>query len=176
GARQVDDGLYVYLPPALITPGAPQTYHVADDGSTYVAAGLAPGALARESEGQVYPARPLTRSTVPAGDFTVLHRREGGLRLPDPSRFGGLGVRIEARPFTGGFPALGAVATVNQPAETQFPGPNPWPAFQYRASVAALSGTVPEDGLLSLLVKPLTGNFLPATELIVRNRRGQGLL
>ncbi len=174
------DGLYVYLPPAYLAPGAPLTYYVADDGSTYTAADLNAMSLARASEGPIYPARPLTQSTQPADEFTALNRAATGLKLLDPDRFGGVPVLIRAELFTGAFQPLGAIATVVQTGSTypELQVPASWPAFQYAPSKKALNGDLPATGqqLLSLRLQPLTGSFVPAAELIVTNRRGQSLL
>jgi hypothetical protein len=174
------DGLYVYLPSALIRPGEPQTFHVADDGSTYMTADLAPVALAAESEGQVHPARVPTASTAFADAFTAIRRTAGGLRVADPDRFGAAQVLIRAEIFTGAFNLAGALATINQPgaAYPELEVPALWPAFQDAPSKAALHGQLPEGGpgLLSIHLVPLSGQFLPSSELIVTNRAGRSLL
>src|SRR6185369_553137 len=70
-----------------------------------------------------------------------------------------------------------AIATAAQASiPAGFPGPTPWPAFTSRPSVAATNNTVPDEGLLAVLVRPLTGNFIPASELVVINRAGESLL
>lgn len=175
---QLSDGIIVYLPPAYPTPAR---FFVADDGSAYSAADLSPAALARPAEGQVYPPRPRSEpSAVPVPDtLLTLNRTEAGLRFADPERFGGTELRAQVEIFTGAFQPLAAVATVDQAnADPAFPGPDPWPAFEARASAAALDNTAPENGLLSVLLTPLgvPGGFVPASELIVAGRSGRSLL
>jgi hypothetical protein len=183
GAAHADDARYVYLPAAGLAPTDVLTCYVADDGSTYTGAGLDPPTLARAAEGQVQPARPLTAGTQPAGRFTVLDRRLG-LRLPDPGRFGdagsGAAVLVEAELFTGSFQLLGALATVDRPRAVH---PqlellaDPWRAFSHAPSRPAVRDLLPAEGLLTIRVRPLAGgDFLPAAELVVRNRDGQALL
>src|SRR5262249_31109007 len=116
-------------------------------------------------------------STRPANDFTILNRQSGALRLADPSRFGGAGIYFQVEIFTGAFQSLAAIATIDQVSGSpQFPGPSPWPAFTSRPSLGAANNTVPDEGLLTVLVQPLSGNFLPASELVVINRLGDSLL
>ena len=181
-APHAADTLYLYLPPAHIKPDDLPTYYVADEGSTYTSATFDSTTLARPSEGQIYPARLLTASTEPASSFTVLNRKPGGLRLPDPARFGPAGNRaavlIEVSLFTGAFQTLGAVATIDQ-SQADYPEldvPDPWPAFTYGPSKNAINGTLPESGLLSIRLKTLAGDFVPRAELIVVNRARQSLL
>jgi hypothetical protein len=177
GAVHQDDGLYVYLPSAYLTPGDVLTLHVSDDGSTYRKNDFSLTSLERDSEGQVFPPRALTSSTRPASDFTILNRQRGALRLPDPQRFGNAEILFQVEIFTGAFQPLAAIATVAQPTGApDFPGSTPWPAFTSRASVAATNNTAPDEGLLSVLVRPLSGNFIPASELVVVNRFGESLL
>ena len=205
GTPRQADGLYVYLPPTYLASSDTLTYYVADDGSTYTAADLNAMALARASEGQIYPARTLTQSTQPADEFTALNRTTAGLRLLDPHRFNGAQVLIQAELYTGAsalpdlvhgprargpvqprtppsppFYPLGAISTVAH-AKATFPElqvPASWQAFQYAPSKKALNGELPGTGkqLLSIRLKPLAGSFVPAAELIVTNRRGQSLL
>lgn len=174
--RQVDAG-YIYLPATFLSPGQIITWHISDDGSAYLTGDFALTSLARESEGQVFPPRELTSSTRPASDFTILDRQPGGLRLPDPARFAGEGYYFQVDLYTGAMQSLAAIGTINQPTGgTQFPGANPWLAFTSRPSFAATNNNAPTEGLLCVLVKPLAGGFVPATELIVSNRFGQSLL
>jgi len=181
GVPRTADALYVYLPPGFVTPTGPLAFHAATDGSTFSSPGLASSTLARSSEGQVYPPRVTTASTIPASGFTALNRQAGGMRLPDPTRFGGLGVLVRADVCTGDFQPLGALATIDQSGSgpTGIPVPNPWPAFTYIPSTAAVANALPAGStlrLLSLHVTPLSGNFLPAAELIVTNQSGRSLL
>jgi hypothetical protein len=188
GALHAADGLYVYLPPAHVAPGKPAQYLVADDGSTY---DFSIRALARASDGQVYPPRALSPSTAPAYEFTALNRAERGMLLPDPARFGGAQVLVQAELFTrnlqppdgaGLFLTLGAVATAPL-AAAAFPdlsAPANWPAFVYAPAKATLTGlTVPPASappVLCVQVRPLAGAFLPAAEVVLVNRDGQALL
>src|SRR5262245_13560991 len=178
GPVHTADGLYVYLPAAFVRPADKLTYYVADDGSTYNTADLNVRSLARPSEGQVYPCRALSASVTPADAFIQLNRMPGGLRLADPTRLGNAGVLVQVELFTGAFQSLGAVATISQTAGA-YPDlqvPNPWPALTYGPSKRSISGDLPADGLLSILLRPLSGNFIPPAELIVVNRRAQSLL
>jgi hypothetical protein len=173
GALHGTDGLYVYLPATFLVPRKSESYYVADDGSTFTTLDFGSTSLARSSEGQIYPSRIVNPSTAPAKSFTVLNRRQG-LRLPDPTRFGGLGVLYEAALSSPDNPLaaiLGAIATVDQPSPT-----GTWPHFTYGPSNSALAGQTPGQGFLSVLVRPLSGNFIPASELVVLNRSGQSLL
>ena len=182
GALRVNDARYVYLPPAFVGTGAVLTYHVGDDGSTYTDSGLAHATLARASEGLTYPAFSASPSTRPATAFGALTRTTRGMVLPDPARFGGTGVVLEAALFTGTqFQTLGAITTAAIAAPSAaFPdlqAPTPWPAFTYAPSRAALNGTLPAAGTLTLLLQPVAPNtFIPACELILTNRAGQSLL
>jgi hypothetical protein len=178
GAFRSADGLYVYLPSASVTPGDKLVYFVTDDGSTFTGPNSANLTLARSSEGQVYPPHPPSLLTDPAAGFATLSRGPGGLRIYEPSRFAGTPVLLQAQLFTGVHQPLGAIATINQPA-TSFPAlavPNPWPAFTYGVATNALTGNLPTEGLLSFLLKPLAGNFVPASEVVVTNRSGRSLL
>jgi hypothetical protein len=177
GALHQDDARYVYLPAQYLPPAEVLTVHVSDDGSTYRNDNFSLTSLARDSEGQVFPPRQLTTSVRPASDFTMLNRERGALRPADASRFGGARIYFEVEIFTGAFQALAAIATVDQVSGSpQFPGPSPWPAFTSRPSLGAANNTVPNEGLLTVLVQPLSGNFLPASELVVINRFGDSLL
>jgi hypothetical protein len=194
GALHANDGLYVYLPPALIKPGDEKLYFVSDDGSTFTSPDFIPSSLARGSQGQVYPARSLNPSTLPAASFTHLNRdtrallkgSPGALVVTDPVRFGNAGFLIEAAVSTGfSFQTLGAVATIDQVGanhpDLQLPA-GTWSALTYAPSKNAVSGTLPE-GMLGIVVRPVskTSNppatsFMPRAELAVVNRAGQGLL
>ncbi len=181
GPVRSTDGLYAYLPPSFVDArSGPQVFFIADDGSAYSSAVPASATLARAAEGQAYPPRLLNPSARAVEGFVALNRKGNGLMLLDPSRFGGAGVLVEASLNTGpgAFQPLGGVATVAEPAAgfTELQTPDPWPAFTYAPSKVALSGQVPSTGLLSVLVKPLSGNVIPAAELIVQNRAGQSLL
>jgi hypothetical protein len=177
GALHEDDALYVYLPPKYLSPGDILTLHVSDDGSTYSTDDFNLTSLARDSEGKVFPPRALTTSVTPATDFTILNRQRGALRLADPARFGDAQIYFQVEIFTGAFQPLAAVATVDQPSGgTEFPGPNPWPAFTSRPHATALNNTAPTEGYLTVFVQPLAGNFLPASELVVTSRFGSSLL
>ena len=177
GAVHQDDARYVYLPPKYVSSGEVLTLHVSDDGSAYRNDDFSLTSLARDSEGQIFPARALTTSTQPASNFTILNRQRGGLRLADPSRFGGTEIFFQVEIFTGAFQPLAAIATVDQVSGApQFPGPSPWPAFTARASLGAVNNNVPDEGVLTVLVQPISGNFIPASELVVMNRFGKSLL
>jgi hypothetical protein len=180
GPVHAADGLYVYLPAAFVTPADRVTYYVADDGSTYATAELNVITLARASEGQVYPPRLSSPSTAPADAFTALNRASAGMRFADPTRIGGAGVLVQLDLFTGAFQALGAVATIDQTqTAATYPDlqvPDPWPALSYGPSKRALAGDLPSEGILSVQLVPLAGDFIPPLELIVSNRRGQSLL
>lgn len=174
------DGLYIYLPPARVSPGDVLTYFVADDGSTYTASTLVTPSLARASEGQIYPARSADPSTAPALIFTKLNRKPGAMVLTDPTRFGTGSVLVEAALFTGPstFQTMGGIATTDQApgVDPDLQIPNPWPAYSFAPSKNALEGSIPDQGLLSILLRPLSGNFIPPAELVVTNRAGQSLL
>lgn len=178
GAPHLSDAVLVYLPPALVTPSNKLTYWIADDGSTYTAADLNASSLARASEGSVYPAVNLTASAVPASDFALIHRKPGALRIADPSRFTGISAYFEAQLFTGAYQAQGGIATTVQAASafSQLDIPDPWPAFTFGPSRAALDDDLPSSGLLTIQIRPLAGNFVPASEMIVTNREGESLL
>jgi hypothetical protein len=202
GAVHSADGLYVYLPPAFVTPGNTPAYYAADDGSTYLGDGaitftgldLSSLPPARSSEGQTYPSRITRPSTHPAAAaVTRLNRMPGGLRLADPARFGGVGVLFQLAlfpqcldPQQSKDAQLGAIATIAQSASAHpdLKVPDPWPAFTNGPSKSAVDGPGQSSaagqsqppGLLSVLVKPLNGNFIPAAELVLVNRRGQSLL
>ena len=172
------DVLYIFLPPAFLLPGQNRTYFVADDGSSYTAADLNPLSLARASEGQVYPAVTPAPSGVPAVDFELINRKPGALRVADLTRMSGASLLLQVELFTGAFQVQGAIATVAQPAAS-FPAlqaPDPWPAFTFAPAKSALSGNLPDQGTLTVLLKPIAGNLIPACELVVTNRQGQSLL
>ena len=177
GSLHEADARYVYLPSKYLEAGGPPlVLHIADDGSTYVKNDFNSLSLARDSDGQIFPPRDLTDSTRPAVAFTQLNRRPGALRLSDPSRFAGDDIYFQVEIFTGAFQPLAGIGTVEHVADSQFPGPNPWPAFSSRSNLAALNNTAPNKGLLTVLVRPLAGNFIPASELVIVNRFGQSLL
>jgi hypothetical protein len=180
GAVRSTDGLYVYLPSALISAGGVLTYFVADDGSTYTSSNLTTASLANSSKGQVYPARASDPSTAPAAIFTKLNRRQGAMVLTDPTRFGATGALVEAALFTGPstFQVLGGIATTDQlpSVDPALQAPNPWPAYSFAPSKNSVSGAIPEQGLLSILIRPLSGLATPPAELVVVNRSGQSLL
>ena len=194
GPLHTADALYIYLPSAFLTPSDRAVFHIADDGSTFSTPDLVGTALARASEGQVYPPRSGAPSLAPALAFTALNRGPGGMRLPDPSRFAAAGVLYQADLFTGAFQPMGGIASIDQPAASypDFHVPDPWPAFTYGPNPHAVTGNgLP--GLLTILVKPLSqpsasprrrrspqhapaAPFLPPVELVVMNRRGESLL
>lgn len=177
GAVHQDDGRYVYLPSTYLTSSDVLTLHVSDDGSTYRNNDFSLTSLERDSEGQVFPARALTTSTRPATDFTILNRQRGALRLPDPQRFGNAEIYFQVDIFTGAFQPLAAIATVAQASGApDFPDASPWPAFTSRPSLAATNNTAPDEGLVTVLVRPLSDDFIPASELVVTNRTGESLL
>jgi hypothetical protein len=180
GAVRGADALYIYLPSGLVSPGDVLTYFVADDGSTYTSADLQTSSLARFAEGQVFPPRADDQSTDPALTFRNLSRRPGAMVLTDPQRFGNDAVLIEAAVFTGPstFQTLGGIATLDQAStvDPDLQAPDPWPAYTFVPSKNALSGSIPEQGLLSVLLRPLGGNFIPPAELVMTNRSGQSLL
>jgi len=191
GPPHASDALYIYLPTMLVRPADTLIYYVAADGSTYTAAVFDATTLARSADGQIFPARPLTQSTEPAASFTVLSRSSGrqsnaepvndrlaGMIVLDPTRFAGVQALIQAEIFTGAFQILGAVATADQAAADypELQAPNPWPAFSYAPSHTALQDALPSEGLLTLYLKPLTGNFIPQMEVVLASRMGESLL
>lgn len=180
GVLRSTDGLYVYLPSTLVSPGDVLTYFVADDGSTYTSLNFVTSSLARSSEGQVYPARSSDPSIVPAAVFARMNRRPGAMVLPDPARFGSASVLIEAALFSGpsAFQTLGGIATTDQlpNIDPDLLAPNPWPAYSFAPSKGSVAGTIPEHGLLSILVRPTSDTPTPPAELVLMNRSGQGLL
>ena len=180
GAVHTEDGLYVYLPAGLVSPGDGVTYFVADDGSTYTSADLQDSTLARSAEGQVYPPRASSPSTAPALTFRNLNRRPGAMVLTDPERFVDDAILVEAALFTGSnaFQTLGGIATTEQApgVDPDLQAPNPWPAYSFAPSKKAVSGDIPTEGLLSILLRPLSGDFIPPAELVLKNRSGQSLL
>jgi hypothetical protein len=194
GAWRSADALYVYIPPVYVTPDTPATFLVADDGSIYLEsaatlnAPLLPEALARASEGQVYPSYPAAPSVGAELDFAMLNRSPGGVRIGDRGRLGSApaGALFEVGIFTGIFQPLGAVASLrlnpgDYPQFTFPPGATTWPAFTYVASNApyvtsdALSDQLP--GPLSVRITLLQGTtFVPRTDLVVTGRSGTTLL
>ena len=178
GGPHFADALYVYLPPAFVTPAQPLTFFVADDGSTYGQANLDPASLARDSDGQVYPPAIPTSSATPAAAFLFIGRTPGSLQVADPSRLAGAQLLIQAEIFTGTFQPQGAIATVAQPAASYayLQVPDPWLAFTFGPAVNALSGNLPGQGIFTIFLKPLAGNFIPSCEIVLRNRAGDCLL
>jgi hypothetical protein len=180
GAVRSSDGLYVYLPPSLVSPGEVLTYFVADDGSAYTSSDLTTVSLARASEGQAYPARSSDPSTAPAAIFTQLNRRQGAMVLTDPTRFGTVGLLVEAALLTGPatFQTMGGIATTDQlpSVDPNLQAPNPWTAYSFAPSNDSVNGALPEQGLLSILMRPLSGQPTPPAELVLVNRSGQSLL
>lgn len=180
GAVHSEDGVYVYLPQSPVSPGDEFTYFIADDGSTYTSSNFTTASLACSSNGQVYPARSADPSSVPAQTFTRLNRRPSAMVLTDATRFGTDSVLIEAALFTGPstFQTLGGIATSDQipGVDPDLQAPNPWPAYSFAPSKNSVNGNTPEQGLLSILLRPLSGNFIPPAELVVTNRNGQSLL
>src|SRR5262249_52376867 len=129
--------------------------------------------------GQVYPPRPVTNSTDFAMEFTRLNRGAAGMIVVDTERLGGVGVLIEAELFTGAFQLMGAIATINQAAANYhlLHAPDPWPAYTYVPSWAAVNDTLPSSGLLSIHLTPLSGGTLvPSMELVIENRNGESLI
>jgi hypothetical protein len=180
GAVHGADALYVYLPPSPVSPGDVLTFFVAEDGSTYTSDDLQTSSLARSAEGQVFPPRATDPSTDPALTFRNLNRRPGAMVLTDPQRFGNDAVLVEAALLTGPstFQTLGGIATSDQgPAvDPDLQIPDPWPAYTFAPSKNAVSGNIAEPGLLAIVLRPLSGNFIPPVELVVTNRSGQSLL
>jgi hypothetical protein len=179
GPPRFADVRYVYLPPAFVRPTDRLIYYVADDGSTYGAPDLGRASLRRVAEGQVHPALPPSQSATATDEFKLVGRTAGALRVADPSRLTGASVLIQADLFDGiGFHTQGAVASTNQ-AAAPFPElaiPNPWPAFTFGPPRNPVSGRQPDQTRLAILLRPLSGNFVPSCELIVCNRAGRSLL
>jgi hypothetical protein len=176
----MNDAIYIYLPAGPVFPGDVVTYFVADDGSTYTSADLQAPSLTRSAEGQVYPPRASDPSTLPALTFRSLNRRSGAMVLTDPQRFGTDAVLIEAALFTGpdAFQTLGGIATSDQTpgVDPDLQIPDPWPSYTFAPAKNAVSGNIPEQGLLSIWLRPLSGSFIPPAEVVVTNRSGQSLL
>jgi hypothetical protein len=168
------DALYVYLPAGYVTPSEPLAFLVADDGSTYTRTDFSPQALARASEGQVYPPRPVAPSAAPVLGFLSLNRQVPGIRLLRPDA----GILVRADVCTADFQTIGAVASadLNGASVPDIPVPALWPANTYLSSTHSLAGTLPTQGLLSLHVSPVSGSFLPESEIVLTNRDGAGLL
>ncbi|HYK05716.1 MAG TPA: hypothetical protein VE974_28460 [Thermoanaerobaculia bacterium] len=174
------DALYVYLPQVYLRPGDKQTFFVAADGSTYTTPALDATALARASEGSVYPPRATTTGTAPASAFLRLDRKEHGIFVPDQGRLGGAQAVFTVSLCTGlPFQPLGGIASIAQ-AAADYPdlaAPEPWPAFTYAPSTKALNDDLPDDALLAVNIRPLGGTTrVPPTELVIANRRGESLL
>jgi hypothetical protein len=180
GPLHSGDGLYIYLPPSFVRPGDVLTYFAADDGSTYTSQNFATLSLARASGGQVYPGRPFDPSTAPALAFLRLNRMAGAMVLADPTRFGEASILVESVLLTAPstFQTLGGIATTTQTpsVDSDLQAPDPWPAFTFVPSRKAFNGQIPATGLLSILLRPVAGNFIPPAELVLINRAGQSLL
>ena len=172
------DAILVALPAAYVTPAQPRVFYVADDGALCADPDLPPAERAAPPTGPVYPRRVLTADVRPPGGYVPLHRGPGGMRLPDPSRFGTAQVLVQAEVFAPGpNTPLGAVATTDCVItdHPELEGPNTWPAFTYRRSLLALAGNLPE-GTLALRIRPLSDTLVPAFEAIVVDRDGRSLL
>jgi hypothetical protein len=178
GAPHIDDARYVYLPSAFLSTSTPLVYQVADDGSTYSDAQFGSTSLARASEGAAYPPITPQDSAEPARTVQLISRTPGALRIADVSRVAGSDLLIQAELFTGIFHPQGSVVTINQPAgvypDLQTPT-DPWQAFTFAPARSAPPDDVPA-ALLAIFLRPLTGNFVPSCELIVRGQDGSGLL
>jgi hypothetical protein len=178
GAPHVDDARYVYLPTAFVPLAATRTYHVADDGSTYSDPQFSATSLARASEGQVYPSALPQPSAGPTTAVQLISRMRGALRLADPSRVAGIGLLIQTELFTGVFQPQGAIVTIDQAAgdyRDLRPPTDPWRAFTFAPARNAPPDNIPA-ALLTILLRPLSGDFVPSCELIVRGRGDQSLL
>ncbi len=179
GAPRTTDACYVYLPPAFVRPTDRLIHHIAADGSAYGAPDLGRASLRRASEGQVYPAFPPTQSATATDAFKLISRTAGALRIADPSRLAGVAVLIQAELFNGGvFQTQGALASIPQPAAS-FPDlnvPNPWPALTFGPARSPPMSPATDAARLAVLLRPLSGNFVPSCELIVRSRNGKSLL
>ena len=163
GFVRESDALYVYLPTLFLSAGESRIFFVAADGSTYTASSLDGTALARQSEGSVYPPRALTASVARADAFTGLDLKQG-IIVPDRARLAGVRAVIAVRLFTGTFQPVGTIATVVQ---------NSVAPFTYVPS----AGDVPDTGSLVVTITFLPGSTgMPPTEIVLTNRRGQSLL
>jgi hypothetical protein len=205
GRPRSADALYVYLPPSFLRPAdAPVdvpfqatgrgVFHVAVDGTTYSQIDMKAETLARPSDGQIYPPRLTTASTVPANGFVRIARRSGrlsaaeridsrpsGAYLLDDGRFGSARAIYRLELFTGTFQRLGAIATIERDQsahpdlEFSMGGPR-WPSFSYAARRFA-PGDEPEAGLLAVHVAVVDGgDWVPEAELVIVNRAGDSLL
>jgi hypothetical protein len=178
GAPRIDDASYIYLPPAFVSPATTLTYQVADDGSTYSDPHFGSTSLARMSEGQIYPSAIPQASAEPTSAFQLISQEAGALRFADSSRVAGIGLLIQAELFTGVFQPQGAIVTIDQPAGSYpdlRPPADPWRAFTFAPARNAPPDNVPA-ALLAIHLRPLSGDFVPSCELIVRGRNGQSLL
>jgi hypothetical protein len=177
-APRFNDALYVYLPPTFVSPIGTLTYQVADDGSTYTDPQFTSTSLARASDGQIYPPVVPLASAEPTTAIQLVSRMPGALRLADPNRVAGTALLIQAELFTGVFQPQGAIATIDQPAANypalQAPA-DPWRAFTYAPARNPPPNNVP-NALLTVFLRPLSGNFVPSFELIVRGLSGASLL
>ena len=178
GAPHIDDARYVYLPSAFLSTSTTLVYHVADDGSTFSDPQFSFTSLARASEGPVYPPLIPQDSAEPARTVQLISRMPGALRIADASRVAGAGLLIQAELFTGIFQPQGAIVTIDQSAsiypDLQTPA-DPWQAFTFAPARNAPPDDVPA-ALLAIFLCPLSGNFVPSCELIVRGRDGDSLL
>jgi hypothetical protein len=178
GAPHFDDASYIYLPPAFVSTAGTLTYQVADDGSTYTDPQFSSASMARASEGPIYPPVIPLASAEPTRTIQLISRMPGALQLADPSRVAGIGLLIQAELFTGVFQPQGAIATIDQSAGTypylQVPA-DPWRSFTFAPALSAPPDNVPA-ALLAIFLRPLSGNFVPSCELIVRGRGGESLL
>jgi hypothetical protein len=178
GAPHVGDARYIYLPPAFVSMSGTLGFHVADDGSTFTDATFSPIALARASEGQLYPPLIHEATATPATSLRLLSRGSGALRLVDRARAAGIGMLIQVELFTGIFQPQGAIVTVDQPAGnyTYLDTPaDPWRAHTFAPTHSAPPDNVP-GSLLAIFLRPLSGNFIPSCELIIQGRGGEALL
>lgn len=176
GVQRTTDGLYVYLPAALVSRSQPLLCQVAADGSTYSVGPLENATLLRPSEGQIFPPRAATASTTPVFAFGSVT----DLVVADESRIQGVplsfqveSLTLPATLITGTQPmalpdwgVLGALATFDRTGTK---------ASTYAARKPVVVSNL-ESQFLRIRVQPRTGAFVPATELIVTNDRGQSLL
>jgi len=187
------DALLVYLPDRFLTPGAPMELHVADDGSTYLADAIQPADLARESEGQLWPAADLMRPSVEPTDIGLrLHRRRG-LIVPDRGRLSATPLLLEAHLMSGAPQLLGAIVTDDLTLDAnafqrfgdtfsalELPAAaTTWTAHTFIPSKAAVRDDVGAGGQLLLRLRPLSSqptSFSPQVEVVATDRGGGALL
>jgi hypothetical protein len=100
------------------------------------------------------------------------------MRLADPARVAGIGLLIQAELYTGIFQPQGAIATIDQPAASytylQTPA-DPWRALTFAPARSAPPEGLP-NALLTILLRPLAGNFVPSCEVILQGRGEEALL